>query len=209
MGRATPCLGDLRADFGGRFATRPLDALGERAGALFLASRSVVCFAAFRVVFLAAAALADAGVAPCGLGARDTLRLEAGMNLYGNDMDESQSPLESGLGWTIAWEPAERDFIGRSALETQRQAGGLRRFVGLVLEGRGVLRDHQRLFDGEREIGEITSGGFSPSLQRSIALARVAADIGDACEVEIRGKRLAVRRVRPPFVRNGQAQIEL
>jgi aminomethyltransferase len=154
-------------------------------------------------------ALADAGVAPCGLGARDTLRLEAGMNLYGNDMDESQSPLESGLGWTIAWEPAEREFIGRSAIEAQKQAGGLRRFVGLVLEGRGVLRDHQRLFDGEREVGEITSGGFSPSLQRSIALARVAADIDDGCEVEIRGKRLAVRRVRPPFVRNGQAQIEL
>ena len=154
-------------------------------------------------------ALAGAGVAPCGLGARDTLRLEAGMNLYGNDMDETQSPLESGLGWTIAWEPVERDFIGRSALEAQKQAGGLRRFVGLVLEGRGVLRDHQKLFDGEREVGEITSGGFSPSLQRSIALARVAADIGDGCEVEIRGKRLAVRRVKPPFVRNGQAQIEL
>ena len=154
-------------------------------------------------------ALADAGVTPCGLGARDTLRLEAGMNLYGNDMDETQSPLESGLGWTIAWEPAERDFVGRSALEAQKQAGGLRRFVGLVLEGRGVLRDHQPLFDGERGIGEITSGGFSPSLQRSIALARVAADIGDGCEVEIRGKRLAVRRVKPPFVRNGQAQIEL
>jgi aminomethyltransferase len=154
-------------------------------------------------------ALSDAGVAPCGLGARDTLRLEAGMNLYGNDMDEAQSPLESGLGWTIAWEPAERDFIGRSALEARKRAGGLRRFVGLVLEGRGVLRDHQHLFDGEREIGEITSGGFSPSLQRSIALARVAPDIGDGCEVEIRGKRLAVRRVKPPFVRNGQAQIEL
>ena len=154
-------------------------------------------------------ALADAGVAPCGLGARDTLRLEAGMNLYGNDMDETQSPLESGLGWTIAWEPAERDFIGRAALAAQKRAGGLRRFVGLVLEGRGVLRDHQPLFDGERGIGEITSGGFSPSLQRSIALARVAPDMGDGCEVEIRGKRLAVRRVKPPFVRNGQAQIEL
>ena len=153
--------------------------------------------------------LAAAGVAPCGLGARDTLRLEAGMNLYGSDMDEETSPLEAGLGWTLAMDPAERDFIGRAALEAKRDDPQLRRFVGLVLTGRGVLRDHQRLFDGDREIGEITSGGYAPTLERSIALARVARDSGDNCEVEIRGKRVPARLVKPPFVRNGKACIEL
>ncbi len=153
--------------------------------------------------------LKQAGVEPCGLGARDTLRLEAGMNLYGSDMDEETSPLESGLGWTIAWEPAERDFVGRSALEAQRQDAGRRRFVGLVLTGRGVLRNHLQLFDGERPIGEVTSGGFAPSLERSIAFARVEADIGDSCEVEIRGKRVPAQVVKPPFVRHGESQLQL
>ncbi len=151
--------------------------------------------------------LADAGVAPCGLGARDTLRLEAGMNLYGSDMDEEVSPLESGLGWTVAWEPAEREFIGRPALEQQRKKDDNLAFVGLLLEGRGVLRNHLKLFQGEEEIGEITSGGFSPTLDRSIALARVNPHVGERCEVEIRGKRLPCKVVRPPFVRNGKAQV--
>ena len=120
-------------------------------------------------------ALAAAGVRPCGLGARDTLRLEAGMNLCGADMDEAVSPLASGLTWTVALEPVERDFIGRSALEKQRAAGSLPQFIGLVLEGKGVLRGHQRVYDGDRAVGEITSGGFSPTLERSVAMARVAA----------------------------------
>ena len=154
-------------------------------------------------------ALAAAGVAPCGLGARDTLRLEAGMNLYGSDMDEQESPLESGLGWTIAWDPQDRPFIGRESLQAQQQQSGLRRFVGLVLDGRGVLRNHLELFAGDTKIGEITSGGFAPSLERSIALARVTASIGDRCEVEIRGKRLPARVVKPPFVRNGKVRVEL
>lgn len=153
-------------------------------------------------------ALAEAGVAPCGLGARDTLRLEAGMNLYGSDMDESISPLEAGLNWTIAWEPADRDFIGRSAIEPKRGSPDNRRFVGLVLTGRGVLRNHQKLFSGDDEIGEITSGGFSPTLEKSIALARVRADIGASCDVEIRGKRIPARVVKPPFARKGNACIE-
>jgi len=153
--------------------------------------------------------LAAAGVRPCGLGARDTLRLEAGMNLYGTDMDETQSPLGSGLGWTVAFEPADRDFVGRSALEKQKAAGSLPRFIGLVLEGKGVLRGHQKLYDGDREVGEITSGGFSPTLERSIAMARVAGDAGDGLSVDIRGRRLPVRRVKLPFVRNGKACIEL
>ena len=152
--------------------------------------------------------LAAAGVKPCGLGARDTLRLEAGMNLYGSDMDETLSPLEAGLAWTVAMQD-ERDFIGRSALQAQKAAGGLRKFIAVVLEGRGVLRGHQKLYDGDREVGEITSGGFSPTLERSIAMARVAGDAGDQLNVDIRGKKLPLKKVKMPFVRNGQAQIEL
>jgi len=153
-------------------------------------------------------ALAEAGVAPCGLGARDTLRLEAGMNLYGSDMDETTSPLESGLTWTIAWEPQERDFIGRKTLEEQRNKDDNLQFVGLVLEGRGVLRNHLKLFFGDEELGEITSGGFGPTLDRSIALARIRKDCSDSCEVEMRGKRAAVRVVKPPFVRNGEVKVQ-
>jgi aminomethyltransferase len=154
-------------------------------------------------------ALADAGVQPSGLGARDTLRLEAGMNLYGSDMDEAISPLEAGLNWTIAWEPAERQFIGREAIEVNRENPSNRRFVGLVLTGRGVLRDHQKIFVGDREVGEITSGGFSPTLEKSIALARVEAGVIEQCDVEIRGKRVAAKVVAPPFVRNGKIRVEL
>ncbi|MHB8405547.1 MAG: glycine cleavage system aminomethyltransferase GcvT [Gammaproteobacteria bacterium] len=153
-------------------------------------------------------ALVREGVAPCGLGARDTLRLEAAMNLYGQDMDENTTPLESGLGWTIAWEPAERDFIGRTALEAQRQAGAKRRFVGLLLDDKGVMRAHQKVMaDGAGE-GEITSGTFSPTLERSIALARISAAGGDAVQVNIRGKLCKAQVVKPPFVRNGKILIK-
>jgi aminomethyltransferase len=154
-------------------------------------------------------ALAEAGVKPCGLGSRDTLRLEAGMNLYGADMDESVSPLVSGLGWTVSWKPEDRDFIGREALESERTAGPASKFVGLLLEDRGVLRNHQKVVVENGGEGEITSGSFSPTLGRSIALARVPANTGDHCQVEIRGKLLAARVVKPPFVRNGKPRIEL
>ena len=153
--------------------------------------------------------LLAAGVAPCGLGARDTLRLEAAMNLYGTDMDETVSPLEAGLNWTIAWEPAERDFIGRAPLEALRDAGNNQRFVGLLLEDRGVLRNHQKVIvDGVGE-GEVTSGGFSPTIGKSIALARVPAGDYDRAQVEVRGKLLNVRIVKTPFVRNGQIRIDI
>ncbi|MGH8399895.1 MAG: glycine cleavage system aminomethyltransferase GcvT, partial [Gammaproteobacteria bacterium] len=153
-------------------------------------------------------ALVKHGVAPCGLGARDTLRLEAAMNLYGSDMDESTTPLESGLNWTVAWEPDDRDFIGRKALVTQRDAGPKRKLVGLILEDRGVLRGHQRVIVSGVGEGEITSGTFSPSLERSIALARVPVATGDAVQVDIRGKHVNARVVKPPFVRNGKILIK-
>jgi aminomethyltransferase len=145
-----------------------------------------------------------AGIAPCGLGARDTLRLEAGLNLYGSDMDESVTPLESNLAWTVIFEPKERSFIGRDALEKQAEQGIKRRLVGLVLEGAGIIRNHQKVIikgDGE---GEVTSGGYSPTLEKSIALARVPADIGANCFVEIRNKQISAQVIKPPFVRHGK-----
>ncbi len=151
--------------------------------------------------------LLEAGVQPCGLGARDTLRLEAGMALYGTDMDETVSPLVTGLGWTVGWEPDSRDFIGRQALEKQRAAGIDQKFVGLILEDRGVLRNHQKVIVEGIGEGEITSGGFSPTLKVSIALARVPKDTGDSCQVDVRGKLLTARVVKPPFVRHGKAQV--
>jgi aminomethyltransferase len=151
--------------------------------------------------------LVGAGIAPIGLGARDTLRLEAGMNLYGQDMDESVSPLAANMAWTVAWEPAERDFIGRSVLQAQRSVGNQPRLVGLVLEERGVLRAHQTVRVDAVGDGEITSGSFSPTLGKSIALARVPAATGDRAQVEIRGKWFPVRVVQPSFVRNGKALI--
>ena len=150
------------------------------------------------------------GVLSCGLGARDTLRLEAGMNLYGNDMTESTHPFESGLGWSVALEPADRDFIGRRALELIRaEASAQRSLVGLILEERGVLRSHQRaIVDGVGE-GEITSGTYSPTLERSIALARLPTATARQAHVDIRGKLLRARIVKPPFVRFGKPLLDL
>ncbi|HTX06878.1 MAG TPA: glycine cleavage system aminomethyltransferase GcvT [Steroidobacteraceae bacterium] len=152
-------------------------------------------------------ALNSAGVASCGLGARDTLRLEAGMNLYGNDMDESTHPFESALGWTVALDPPGRDFIGRGVLEAIRARGPQRKLVGLLLSDRGVLRAHQKVLVPDAGSGEITSGTFSPTLERSIALARVPAAAGARVQVDIRGKLHEARIVRPPFVRHGKALV--
>jgi aminomethyltransferase len=149
-------------------------------------------------------ALRAQGVQAAGLGARDTLRLEAGMNLYGNDMDENHHPLESGLAWTVAFEPGDRDFIGRRALETLRGTPG-DHLVGLLLEERGVLRSHQKIVPA----GEVTSGTFSPTLNRSIALARVPRTTAAAVQVEIRGKLHSASIVKTPFVRHGKALISL
>ena len=148
-------------------------------------------------------ALLAAGAAPCGLGARDTLRLEAGLALYGVDLDEEHTPAECGLGWTVAMSPPGRDFIGRAAL-----ADRVPRFrqVGLVLQGRGVLRNGLTVRFADGAEGMITSGGFSPTLQQAIALARVppAAAAHRQCEVLLRGQPVKASVVKPPFVRHGQ-----
>ncbi len=149
--------------------------------------------------------LVAAGAHPAGLGARDTLRLEAGMNLYGQDMDEGVSPLDAGLAWTVDLKAA-RDFVGRDALEKKSQA---HEFLGLLLMDKGgVLRAHQRVVANNAE-GEVTSGTFSPTLSQSIALARLPRGIkpGDPVQVMVRDKQLAARVVKPPFVRNGKALV--
>jgi aminomethyltransferase len=147
--------------------------------------------------------LVNMGVAPAGLGARDTLRLEAGLNLYGSDMDDDTTPAECGLGWTVSL-GSERDFVGRQALVKKNRIGVVRKRVGLVIEDRGVPRAHQKVIaDGTGE-GEVTSGTFSPTLGVSIALARVPTATGGTCEVENRGRRLKARVVKPPFVRHGK-----
>jgi aminomethyltransferase len=165
-------------------------------------------------------ALHAQGIQPTGLGARDTLRLEAGMNLYGNDMDEQHHPLESGLAWTVAFEPGDRDFIGRQALEKLRAAAAPGQLVGLLLEERGVLRSHQKVVvdataqndtggPAPLRTGEVTSGTFSPTMNRSIALARVPRTAASSVQVEIRGKLHPARIVKPPFVRHGKALISV
>lgn len=151
--------------------------------------------------------LLAAGVKPCGLAARDTLRLEAGMNLYGQEMDEETSPLVANMAWTVAWQPEDRNFIGREALEVQRTAV-TETLVGLVLEEKGVLRNDLpvRFTDaaGNSYEGKITSGSFSPTLGYSIALARVPKGIGDRAIVEIRKRALPVKVTKPVFVRAGK-----
>lgn len=149
--------------------------------------------------------LSAAGVRPAGLGARDTLRLEAGMNLYGQDMDIHTSPLDAGLAWTVDL-ASERDFVGKSALLA---SGQCKTFAGLILRDKGgVLRAHQKVITAAGP-GEITSGTFSPSLQQSIAFASLPKDVapGTDVQVEIRDRILTATVVKLPFVRNGKALV--
>ncbi|MDP4534693.1 glycine cleavage system aminomethyltransferase GcvT [Alkalimonas collagenimarina] len=184
---------------------------GVQSGELFIATTGYTGEDGYEIAMPATMAadfwqqLLDAGVKPAGLGARDTLRLEAGMNLYGQDMDDSVSPLAANMGWTIAWEPSERDFIGRSALD-QQKAQGTDKLVGLVMEQKGVLRHGQRVVVEGGE-GMITSGTFSPTLGFSIAMARVPASVGETAEVDIRGKLVPVKVIKPAFVRMGKKLI--
>ena len=146
------------------------------------------------------------GAVPAGLGARDTLRLEAGLNLYGQDMDEEVDPLVSNLGWTVKWEPEDRDFVGRDALQIRRNELD-EKLVGLILIGKGVLRHGQRVLTDHGE-GVITSGSFSPSMDCSIALARVPKLARERCRVEIRDKLVDAVVVKPPFVKHGKVLVE-
>jgi aminomethyltransferase len=130
------------------------------------------------------------------------------MNLYGNDMDESQNPLESGLAWTVSLDDSSRDFIGRKALESLKAAGRKRKLVALVLDDRGVLRGHQKVLVEGQADGEITSGTFSPTMEKSIALARVPRETGSSVQVDIRGKLLNARVVKAPFVRKGKVLVQ-
>ncbi len=184
---------------------------GVQAEDLFIATTGYTGEAGYEIMVPNAQAadmwnkLLQAGVKPCGLGARDTLRLEAGMNLYGQDMDETISPLAANMGWTITWEPAERDFVGRKALE-QQKATGTDKLVGLLMEEKGVLRTGLKVKVSGGE-GIITSGTFSPTLGKSIAMARVPAEHGDTAEVEMRKKWVTVKVIKPAFVRNGKPLI--
>lgn len=184
---------------------------GVQSGDLFIATTGYTGEDGYEIAMPEAKAadfwqqLLDAGVKPAGLGARDTLRLEAGMNLYGQDMDETVSPLAANMGWTIALEPSDRTFIGRAALE-QQKAAGTDKLVGLVMEQKGVLRHGQRVVVEGGE-GIITSGTFSPTLGFSIAMARVPASTGDSAEVDIRGKLVPVKVIKPAFVRMGKKLI--
>ncbi|MFS8137985.1 MAG: glycine cleavage system aminomethyltransferase GcvT [Thermomonas sp.] len=202
----------------GRFAAR--EAMTEDGIKVFIARTGYTGEDGFEVVVPEAQtvafwnALLAAGVKPAGLGARDTLRLEAGMNLYGQDMDEGVSPLEAALAWTVAFDDGAdgqpRDFIGRSALEAQRDAGVPRQMIGLVMDDKGVLRHGQKVLTAHGD-GEVLSGTFSPTLGKAIAFARVpAGDIALGADgnvrVDIRGREVPVRVVRFPFVREGKIQ---
>ena len=191
-----------------RFAA--LDVTSADGVPLFLARTGYTGEDGFEVVLPEGAAVAfwnallDAGVKPAGLGARDTLRLEAGMNLYGQDMDEATTPWEAALAWTVSLDEG-RPFVGRAALEAQKAAGVGRRLVGLVMDEKGVLRHGQKVLTAGGE-GEILSGTFSPTLGQAIAFARVPAGETGAVRVDIRGREVPLRVVKFPFVREGQAQ---
>jgi len=153
-------------------------------------------------------ALQQAGVNPGGLGARDTLRMEAGMNLYGNDMDDNTSPLEAGMAWTVDLKDEARDFVGKAPLVALKEKGVSVKQVGLLLAKGGILREHMEVITPQGK-GETTSGVFSPSLKQSIAIARVPKTFeGDTAKVVIRGKEVDVRVLKLPFVRNGQKQFD-
>ncbi len=184
---------------------------GVQVGDLFIATTGYTGEDGYEIIIPDSAAesfwqkLLDVGVVPCGLGARDTLRLEAGMNLYGLDMDESVSPLAANMAWTISWDPSDRNFIGREVLMKQKAAGDQPKLVGLVLKEKGVLRSRQKVIT-EFGSGEITSGTFSPTLGHSVALARVPRSIkvGDTVEVEMRKKLVKVEVTKASFVRKGK-----
>jgi aminomethyltransferase len=213
--QARPKAAELLASGDATAALALASFVGRQLGPWFVARTGYSGEDGFEIMLPAADAestwrkLNSLGVASCGLGARDTLRLEAGLNLYGSDMDESTHPFESGLAWTVAMEPRQRAFIGRGALEAIVARGSPRKLVGLLLEDRGVLRGHQKVLVPDGGEGEITSGTFSPTLERSIAFARVPSATAGRVQVDIRGKLLDARVVKPPFVRAGEPLVSL
>ncbi len=180
-------------------------------GELFVARTGYTGEDGFEIMVAESAAVdlwdrfAAAGIKPAGLGARDTLRLEAGMNLYGQDMDETITPWEAGLAWTVSLDEG-RNFIGRSALEAEKSAGAQRKMVGIVMDEKGVLRHGQTVITDAGE-GEVLSGTFSPTLGKAIGFVRIPGAASDRVEVDIRGRRHPVRVVKYPFVRDGQAVV--
>jgi aminomethyltransferase len=179
-------------------------------GGLFIASTGYTGEAGYEILLSAEHVehfwqkMIASGISPCGLGARDTLRLEAGLNLYGLDMDESITPFDCGLAWTVAFDPADRLFLGRSALERIKIEGLRQQFVGIILDEKGVLRAHQTIYSENHLEGVITSGTFSPTLGLGIGLARVPVAFSPHCFVEIRGKKIRAKLVSLPFVRQGK-----
>ena len=150
--------------------------------------------------------LLEVGVKPCGLGARDTLRLEAGMSLYGSEMNDQVSPLEAALTWTVDLSDENRRFVGRDALEALRDKGVKKTIVGLILEGKGVIRKHQKVLTSLGE-GKVTSGTFSPTMGKAIALASMPMGAVGSCEIEMRNKQVSAKIVKPPFVRDGKVLV--
>ena len=181
-------------------------------GGLFIASTGYTGEDGFEIMLPEKSAeftwkmLMEVGVKPCGLGARDTLRLEAGMSLYGSEMNDEVSPLEAALTWTVDLTDEDRRFVGRDALEALKDKGVNNTIVGLVLEGKGVIRDHQKVVTNNGE-GEVTSGTFSPTMGKAIALASVPKVSEGLCEIEMRNKMVSAKIVKPPFVRNGKVLV--
>ena len=187
-----------------RFSVQPFEWEGVScvvAGTGYTGEDGVECYVPAESANAFWAAIVSAGVTPAGLGARDTLRLEAGLPLHGHELGPGITPLQAGLGWVIGWDKG--DFIGRAALEEERALGPSRRLRGLVAEGRQPLRDGAEVLSGDQVVGRLTSGNFSPMRERGIGLALIEADAelldGDAVTVVQRGRELPANLVRPPL----------
>jgi aminomethyltransferase len=187
-----------------RFAVQRFEWAGVSclvAGTGYTGEEGVECAVAAEVALDFWEAVLGQGIAPAGLGARDTLRLEAGLPLHGHELGPGITPLQAGLGWVVGWDKG--DFTGRAALEEEKASGPARRLRGIVADGRQPLRDGSRLCEGEEQVGILTSGNFSPMRERGIGLGFVDADArlleGDPITVVQRGREIPARLVRPPL----------
>lgn len=154
--------------------------------------------------------LIHAGVQPCGLGARDSLRIEAGLLLHGQDMNEEVSPLECGLDRFVDWEPSLREFVGKGALEIQKRLGIKKKMVGLLLLDKGILRSHQKIITDNNLEGYVTSGTFSPILNASIGFGRVpSGEAQGLVKIEMRDKLIRAKIVEPRFIKRGKILINI